>query len=150
MMRIKNLNNKAFSLLEILLASIIFIITVAGIFATLSAVRTPVADRESALTAAVFGKQVLENLRSQVNAASSAYYYSCSAGGSPCPDFALSLGAHQISQATLTTYGLSWPASLTAANGGASPVLKYTVVCADGSSPCSADSARQVNLTINW
>ena len=86
-MRIKNLNNTAFSLLEILLAAIIFVISIGGIFATLNAVRAPVANKESALTAAVFGKQVLEALRSQVNAAATQLITALLFRTASCTDF---------------------------------------------------------------
>jgi len=144
----KNLNNTAFSLLEVLLASIIFIISIGGIFATLNAVRTPVSNKENALSAALFGKQVLEALRSQVTQQALANFYACSVNQNPCPDFALSVGQHQISAATLATVGLSWPSTaLSTANGN---VVTYTAACADGSSPCGADTARRVDLNINW
>jgi len=152
-MRMKNLNNTAFSLMEILMASIIFIISIGGIFATLNAVRTPVIKKEGSLSAAVFGKQVLEALRSKVNNQSQAYFYACSVNQNPCPDFALSVGQHQVSQATLAAAGLTWPSALTAANGGATPVLNYTVTCADGvSADCTSNTsvlAHRVDLSIN-
>lgn len=142
-MRIKNLNNRAFSLLEILLSAIIFVITIGGIFATLNAVRSPVANKESALTAAVFGKQVLEVLRSQVNDPT---YYGTSCTAS-CATFDLELGSHSV---TLPTSGLNWPtAAMSTAN---SNVLNYKVSCADGSSsPCTnAEVAHRVVLNINY
>jgi Tfp pilus assembly protein PilV len=150
---IKNLNNTAFSLLEILLASIIFIITIGGIFATLNAVRVPVADKESALTAAVFGKQVLEALRSQVSDQASANFYVTCSG--TCADFSLALGTHQISVATLSSVNLTWPQVLvTGENGnhpnGNPPVLNYNVSCADGSSCTNTEVAHKVNLNINY
>jgi Tfp pilus assembly protein PilV len=145
----------AFSLLEILLASVIFVVAVAGIFGTLSYVRKPVTSRESALSAAVFGKQVLEALRSQVSMAASSNYYSCSTVTSPCPDFALSVGQHQVQPAGLPV-GLRWPSALVAKNNScnAQGCLIYTVYCADNLSstpPCSSnDVGRKVNLDINW
>ena len=144
-MRIKNLNNTAFSLMEILLSSIIFVISIAGVFATLNAVRAPVANKESALTAAVFSKQVLEALRSSVNEQSSAnFYVNC---GSTCTDFSLALGTHNVSQATLSGVGLSWPTSaLSAANGN---VLTYTVSCADGTC-ATPEVAHKVVLNIHY
>jgi Tfp pilus assembly protein PilV len=156
-MRIKNLNNAAFSLLEVLLASLILIVSIGGIFATLNAVRTPVANRESALTAAVFGKQVLETLRSQVNA--SKFYGSCSSiVAGACVDFSLYLGLHQVPPANLPA-PLSWPSALQTKNTVCNPggCLVYTVSCADGIAPggappgCSnADIARRVDLNISW
>lgn len=140
-MRIKNLNNSAFTLLEILLSSIIFVVTVAGLFATLSAVRAPVTTKENALSAAVFGKQVLETLRAQVNAGT--FYTACSSTGSngDCKDFSLSVGTHQMSLPA----GLSWPsADVNSANAN---LLTYTVTCP---APCTADSARRVDLAVNW
>jgi len=163
MIRIKNLNNTAFSLLEILLASIIFIISITGVFVTLTAVRKPVADKESSLAASVFGKQVLEGLRSSVNAGT--YYGPCvswNAAASVCGDFSLYLGNHQVPKANLLS-GISWPPALTAWNTicdtAANGCLIYTVSCATGvqtGSPpdcnngSSNDIARRVTLTINW
>jgi type II secretory pathway pseudopilin PulG len=143
-MRIKNLNSGAFSLLEVLLASIIFIITIGGLFATLNAVRAPVSEKENALAAAIYGKQVLDALRSQVNTVS---YFTCSSGagtvGSPCTDFSLYLGNHQVSpiDPKLTSANVNMPSVLT----GLNHTLNYTVYCADGSgstytacsTPCS-------------
>ena len=164
-MCIKNLNKSAFSLLEILLASVIFVITTGGLFVTLSAVRRPVADKESALIAAVFGKQVLEALRSYVDGRSGANYYttdaSCSAGS--CTDFSLALGTHYVSPSVLSTAtGLSWPTTaLSNQNSCSTPsipssCLVYTVSCSDGSTNnCASngnnpDIARRVDLNINW
>ena len=145
----KNLNNTAFSLLEILLASVIFIITVGGVFATLNAVRGPVTSKEYALSAAVFGKQVFEILRKQVNNSSSANFYTVCPTASPyCTTFDLALGVHSI---TPLPAGLSWPSPHF--NTLNSNTLTYTVSCANGSSTCAASNsyvARRVDLTINW
>ena len=140
---------------------------------TLNVVRKPVANRENSLTGALFGKQVLESLRSQVDAGT--FYSPCSqimqgASGSYCPDFSLYLGLHQVSlpaqncdQPNQPPCLLNWPPSLVVAdnNGvfqnGNPPILAYTVTCGDGSAPggnppdCSnPDSARRVDLTIKW
>ncbi|MDE2027984.1 MAG: hypothetical protein KGK03_08140 [Candidatus Omnitrophica bacterium] len=159
-MRQKSLDNAAFSLLEILLSAVIFVVSIAGIFATLNAVRMPVYNKENALTATVFGKQALEALRSKVNASSSANYYSdtnCDGTTGICTDFSLALGTHEVT--SLAGTGLSWPAAISGSNScsGTSPCLYYVVSCADGSgtyggtAACSSsDIARKVDLTINW
>lgn len=151
-MRIKILNNTAFSLLEILLASIIFIISVGGIFATLNAVRAPVVAKENALTAAIYGKQVLEALRSQVTnpQGPSTLFFTCSSVTVPCPDFALSVGAHQVTAAQLALAGIPMPAVVNTANGG---VLNFTVTCADGVvADClvGQEVAHRVDLNLLW
>jgi len=159
----KNLNNSAFTLLEVLLSAIIFVVSVAGIFASLDSVRTPVANKENELTAAVFGKQVLEGLRSQVSAN---FYASCSFpnGDNTCGDFSLYLGKHEIKP---VNQAITMPAILTASNvcagaGIPSGCLSYTVFCGDGNgdngnnvcngsaSVAGPDVARGVNLNINW
>jgi type II secretory pathway pseudopilin PulG len=162
-MRIKNLNNSAFSLLEILLAAIIFLASVAGVFATLNAVRGPVANKENALAAAVFGKQALEALFSQVE--NPTYYNSCTdfnGGDGTCSDFSLAVGTHEVT--TLGAgwpAGLAWPAILSASNtcpNVAPPVasgcLSYIVACADGSAGPSCGGnpniAHRVDLNVNW
>jgi Tfp pilus assembly protein PilV len=148
LMRTKKLNNTGVTLLEILLASIIFVISVAGIFATLSAVRTPVGNKENALAAAVFGKQVLETLRTQVNAGAATYYGICTTTcATNCTAvLSLCLGAHALN---LPASGLSWP---TTDLQNANAALNYTVTCADGSAAvaCGADVARKVVLNIHW
>jgi type II secretory pathway pseudopilin PulG len=175
-MRIKNLNNTAFSLLEVLLASIIFIISITGVFVSLTAMRRPVADKESALAAAVFGKQVLEALRSSVNAGT---FYSTDnfcLGTWPnviCTDFSLALGTHQVILPGPSTCGsspLCWPSSTLAgansclvASVSTTGCLVYNVKCGDNSVPTgtvstfldcgssgSNDIARRVDLSINW
>jgi len=159
LLRVRNLNKSAFSLLEVLLASIIFVISVTGIFITLAAVRGPVADKENALTAAVFSKQVLEALRSSVNPIT--YYGSCAQpnGDGSCGDFSLFLGGHEITKATLTGAGLRWPPTLTASNTvcdtAVNGCLVYMVTCQDGTTTSclqgvDPDMPRQVTLNINW
>jgi len=140
-MKIIGSNQLAFSLLEVLLASIIFILSVGGVFLTLAAMRGPVADKETALSSAIFGKQVLETLRAKVDAGS--FFNSCSVQGqNPCQDFSLSLGVHYVTNIP----GLTWPPDLTA------NAINYTVSCAtDGSTAaCSPDIARKVQLNLVW
>ena len=139
----KKLHQQAFTLLEILLASVIFVVSVGGVFITLNSMRRPVADKESALTAAVFGKQVLDALRSQVDARS--YYTPCASN--PCTDFSLALGPHQVTASLPNS--LVWPQAIAAENKN---ILSYTVSCSDGSADnlCGADVARRVDLDIKW
>ncbi len=160
-MRMKNLNKTAFSLLEVLLGSVIFIISVGGIFATLNAVRTPVTAKTNALTAAVFGKRVLEALRSDVSEQASINFYQVCSGF--CTTFDLALGVHHVASGSLPS-GLSWPTVLVTANNtpcDTNGCLIYTVSCADGSGGVNSYSslctgginssvARKVVLNINW
>lgn len=143
-MRIINLRTTAFTLLEVLLASIIFIVAVLGVFSTLSAVRIPVQQKERALTAAVFGQLALETLRAQVNASSTSFD-----APSGCYNYTnqLALGAHPtasnpalLSQTdqNVTTYSMSYTVSCASAGGG----------CPAGY--CPADTAMMVNLAITF
>lgn len=162
-MRITNLNNSAFSLLEILLAAIIFLISVAGVFATLNAVRGPVTNKENALAAAVFGKQSLEALSSLVEQAT--YYSACvhfNGGDATCADFSLSVGTHEVTTISAGwPTGLEWPATLAGSNTCPNVVpainsgcLSYVVTCADGSAgpTCGGNPniAHRVDLNVNW
>jgi len=159
-MDIKRLNTEAFTLLEVLLAAIIFIISIAGVFVTLNAIRIPVLNKENQLSATVFSKQVLDALYSQVNAQATTNFYGTCNG--TCTTFDLQLGTHQVSYGTFNALGLSFPTSLCAYNNdsnGSNPscaitVLNYTVQCADNSSTCNSNTnpnvARQVNLQVNW
>jgi Tfp pilus assembly protein PilV len=152
-MLMKKLNNTGVTLLEILLASVIFVLSVAGIFATLSFVRASVTNKESSLTAALFGKQVLEKLRSAVNmGGANPYYNACTGNANPCPDFSLSLlpaGVHRVPSANMPA-GLIWPTALKTANTfcDANGCLEYTVSCGDNCS--NIDAARKVDLIIHY
>lgn len=145
-------NRVGFTLVEILMAAIIFVISVAGIFATLNAVRVPVANKENQLIATVFGKQVLEALRSQVNN-TRFYNTTCSDRGSgECQDFSFYLGRHLVPTSALLSVGLNWPSALSTCNTSG---LSYKVSCADGSGSagqlCSQSNvALRVDLNISW
>ncbi len=155
-MRKRNLNNRAFSLLEILLAAVIFIVSIGGIFATLNSVRGPVASKENALAAAILGKQVLEALRSQVSYRN--YAPPACSSISACPDFSLELGVHAVTMPYSLPNGqqLIMPANLIPFNppGNVSGVgtLSYRVTCAPNGSTniaiCKETMARKVALTI--
>jgi prepilin-type N-terminal cleavage/methylation domain-containing protein len=57
-----------FTLVEVVVAAIIFAIAAAGMMATVSSLTTPAAESSREVTAAFIGKQILENLRRNVNA----------------------------------------------------------------------------------
>ena len=64
----KNKNNKSgFSMVEALIAAVIFAVAVVGVFATSAALKKPTVVSDKKLTAAYIGKQVLEDLRSKVD-----------------------------------------------------------------------------------
>ena len=92
-MRIKNSKISAFTLLEVLLAAIIFVISIGGLFVTLNAVRAPVAQKEQALAAAIYGQQVLNYLRSQVSTGTGYYNTTSWTNSTPCTLLDLELGS---------------------------------------------------------
>jgi hypothetical protein len=166
-MWIKNLKNTAFTLLEVLLASIIFIISIAGVFATLNVVRTPVGGKEKALAAAILSKQIFEGLRSAVDEDPALKFYTdCPPGNCIDNKLTLALGTHLLTFPVPLQVGtLNMPASLIPSNGpppGGS--LTYTVQCADGVTPgacgpghcdpnggaCNDEIGRRVDLNINY
>jgi Tfp pilus assembly protein PilV len=128
-MQITNLTKSAFTLLEVLLASVIFVISVAGVFATLSAVRQPVLQKERSLTAAVFGQQELEILRSQVNANNIDPATGNYIAGNP-----LAVGSHALAPVF--------------DQNGTKYTISYTVSCAVAG--CPAGGAMMVNLTVTF
>ena len=60
---------KGFSFVEVVVASVIFTLVAVGMFATISIVRQPAEESSEEITAAFVGKQILENLRKEVDAA---------------------------------------------------------------------------------
>lgn len=57
-----------FTIVEVVVAALIFAITVAGAMGAVSSLRAPAAASKEDITAAFIGKQVLEDLRSAVDA----------------------------------------------------------------------------------
>ena len=66
--RIRRGQNNGFTIVEVVVAALIFAITVAGAFGAISALRGPAMSSKEDLTASFIGKQVLEDLRTAVDA----------------------------------------------------------------------------------
>jgi len=162
-MRIINRTRSAFTLLEVLLASMIFIVSVAGVFSTISAVRQPVHAKERALTAAVFGQLALETLRAQVNASNID-----STTGQYKTASLLAPGAHPAGTEATSYASLFSPQD----QNGTTYTITYNVCCAvctanaatvacpqtsvssncptSNAGPCPADSAVVVTLSSTF
>ncbi len=60
--------NRAFTMIEVVVATVIFSLAMAGIFASISNLRQPAVESTQEVTAAFIGKRILEDLRGEVNA----------------------------------------------------------------------------------
>ncbi len=65
----KNNKLKAFTMTEVVIATLIFSLAMAGVFASISNLRQPAIESTQEVTAAFIGKRILENLRKDVSAA---------------------------------------------------------------------------------
>ena len=61
-------NTKGISLIEAFLSSIIFIVSVAAVFSTLTSLRKPAVNNDLMVGGAIAGRDVLENLRAKMDA----------------------------------------------------------------------------------
>ena len=61
------LNKKGFTLVEAVVAALVFAAVAVGIFATTSALKTPAVRTDKKLIAAFYAKQILEDLRAKVD-----------------------------------------------------------------------------------
>ena len=59
---------KGFSIVEVLVASMVFSIAAIGIFSTIAAIRKPAAVSERKISAAYYGKRILDDLRAKTDA----------------------------------------------------------------------------------
>ncbi len=59
---------KAFTLTEVVIATVIFSLAMAGVFASISNLRQPAVESSQEVTAAFIGKKILNDLRSEVSA----------------------------------------------------------------------------------
>jgi prepilin-type N-terminal cleavage/methylation domain-containing protein len=62
-----NHRKKGFTLVEVIVASLVFALMVAGIMATITALSVPATESSEEVTAALIGKEVLENMRIAVS-----------------------------------------------------------------------------------
>lgn len=60
--------HSGFTLVEVIVAAMIFSILAAGLYASMSSLRQPAAVTTKKITAALIGQQILEDLRSKVDA----------------------------------------------------------------------------------
>ncbi|MBF0484973.1 MAG: prepilin-type N-terminal cleavage/methylation domain-containing protein [Candidatus Omnitrophica bacterium] len=111
-----------FSLLEVLVAAVIFAIAAVGIFGTISAARTPTRDSNARLGAATDMKRVSDKIQSLITA-----------GAWTAGDPLLSPGLHQI---TSCAAGCLFSATEPAPAAGST----YTI---------TTDAAGGVNININ-
>jgi prepilin-type N-terminal cleavage/methylation domain-containing protein len=65
---IRRQKNEGFTVVEVIVASVIFALTAAGIFATVSALNQPATESSEEVTAVFLGKRILEDLRKDVDA----------------------------------------------------------------------------------
>jgi Tfp pilus assembly protein PilV len=62
----RGMNKRGFSLVEITVAAVVFSVSIASVFASVSSFRKPVADSTTKLRAAQLSKKILEDLRQKV------------------------------------------------------------------------------------
>ena len=62
------MNKRGFSLIEVTVAAVIFSVSIAGVFASISAMQRPVDTSSKKVIAGQLAKKVLENLRDKVKA----------------------------------------------------------------------------------
>jgi len=65
----KRFNSKGFSLVEVVVASVVFAISAAGTIAMISSLNKPAHETSDAVTASLVGKQILEEFRKEVDMA---------------------------------------------------------------------------------
>jgi len=60
-------SSNAFSMVEVIVAAVIFTLAAAGVLAAISRARAPMSIADERLKAAAYGEQVLANLRSHIS-----------------------------------------------------------------------------------
>lgn len=111
-----------FTLMEVIVAGLIFSIATVGIFSALTSIRQPTAIIDQSVSMAYCGQQVLETFRARVDARD------WNSGG-------LTVGNHTISGAALAAYPICSSAGVTS----------VTYVVSD-----AGNGARKVVATVNW
>lgn len=63
----KKNKNTGFTITEVIIATLIFSLAMAGVFASISQLRQPAVESSQEVTAAFLGKKILDDLRGDVN-----------------------------------------------------------------------------------
>ena len=127
--------NAGFSLVEVIIATVIFSIASVGLFSTFSSMREASARSERRLQAAYYAKQLLEDLRAKVDQSI------WGAGANPVWGLI-----------TCDATWIIWPAAW----GGTSPLLNSPYFanvnyrCTEIAPGLPGAGSRQVELRINW
>lgn len=126
-----------FTIIEVIISAMIFTIAVAGVLATVSSLSKPAADTADEVTAAFMGKRILDQLRREVDASSTAGWDTSS---SPLnPNGGDGNGSYDASDSVTST--LLAPVTI----DGITYTPTYTVEPdPDGT------NGRKVTLTITW
>lgn len=117
-----------FTIVEVLVASMVFSIAAVGIFSTIAITRKPSAVSERKIAAAYYGKRVLDDLRAKTDARPNVWNGGALGTAGSLP-YSVGLG-------TTTINGTVYTAT-------------YTVNDATPASP-GAPEVRKVDLTITW
>ena len=119
-----------FSLVEVMVASLIFALSIAGIMATVSALNRPATQTSREVIAAMLGEQLLEKFRKEVNASNWDGLNQQWVNGSP-----LTPGTHPsqtIPGPDGKNYTVTWTVNMVQNQAG------------------TGDQMAQVSLTVNW
>ncbi|HOW36254.1 MAG TPA: type II secretion system protein [Candidatus Omnitrophota bacterium] len=122
-----------FSLVEVIIASVIFIISTVGLFSALSGLRTASGESKKRLFAANYGKQVLEGLRAKVD--DRTWNDSCNPG---TMDLSVTLP-------NPCTHG-----PFTTTVDGTTYTVQYTVTPQMNPSVPTQEMGRTINMTVTW
>ncbi len=120
----KRNDQSAFTIVEVLVSSVIFAIAAVGVFASIAAIRSPSMVSERKLTAAYYGRQILDDLRTKVDGRNWVSATSTWNGGSD-----LAVGTHSLGTTTIN---------------GTAYTSAYVVTQVSGTNLWQAD------LTVNW
>jgi|GEM_PF-7044360 len=122
-------NSKGITLLEAFISAFIFLISVSAIFASLASLRKPAVTNEQQVAAALLGRAVLEDLRSQVDTQSSQFLQE----GQHCPALC------PASARSSSVYSLSYIVSCI------NPISQAAEACSG-----NPNDIRQVKLNVTW
>lgn len=105
-----------FTLVEVVVAAVIFTIAVTGVFASLASLKKPVVTNDKALEAAYCGQQFLEGLRAAVDArdwSTGKLAPAVGVTGSPCvingTTYTVTYTITAVGNARKATVTVSWP-----------------------------------------
>lgn len=132
---IKRLNKRGSSLIEVIVAGSVFVLSIAGFYTAMNAARKPVEDSQKSMVASRLAKEILESMRVDVTG---------TLWADPNATWSLKLGTWNVPGYPKTVDGIAYTATYTVEEDLTNPTGGAPRTAGDLNNP------RKVSVSVTW